>query len=139
MRFVIGFLLIATVISVGAMLLLYFIVAQEPAVPARATLVLKPSGELLEVQPGFVLGGGNELTVRGYIELIRKAKGDARITGILLKPGGINSPFWAKIQELRGALEDFKSSGKRVHAWLEYGGDREYYLASVADRIFLLP
>src|SRR5215207_4726933 len=112
------------------MLLLYIVVAQEPAVPAR---------ELLEVQPGFVLGGGNELTVRGYVELIRKAKGDARITGILLKPGGINSPFWAKIQELRGALEDFKSSGKDVHAWLEYGGDREYYLASAADRIYLLP
>ena len=139
LRFVIGFLLIATVISVGAMLLLYLVVAQEPAVPARATLVLKPTGELLEVQPGFVLGGGNELTVRGYVELIRKAKGDSRITGILLKPGGINSPFWAKIQELRGALEDFKSSGKDVHAWLEYGGDREYYLASVADRVYLLP
>jgi len=139
LRFVIGFLLIATVISVGAMLLLYIIVAQEPAVPARATLVLKPSGELLEVQPGFVLGGGNQLTVRGYVELIRKAKGDSRITGILLKPGAINSPFWAKLQELRGALEDFKSSGKDVHAWLEYGGDREYYLASVADRVYLLP
>ena len=139
LRFVIGFLLIATVISVGAMLLLYIVVAQEPAVPARATLVLKPSGELLEVQPGFVLGGGNELTVRGYVELIRKAKGDSRVTGILLKPGGINSPFWAKIQELRGALEDFKTSGKYVHAWLEYGGDREYYLASVADRVYLLP
>jgi protease-4 len=139
LRFVIGFLLIATVISVGAMLLLYLVVAQEPAVPARATLVLKPTGELLEVQPGFALGGGHELTVRGYVELIRKAKGDARITGILLKPGGLNSPFWAKIQELRGALEDFKSSGKDVHAWLEYGGDREYYLASVADRVYLLP
>ncbi|MEO7134727.1 MAG: S49 family peptidase, partial [Vicinamibacterales bacterium] len=139
LRFVIGFLLIATVISVGAMLLLYVVVAQEPAVPARATLVLKPAGELLEVQPGFVLGGGNQLTIRSYVELIRKAKGDSRITGILLKPGGINSPFWAKIQELRGALEDFKTSGKEVHAWLEYGGDREYFLASVADRIFLLP
>lgn len=135
----IGFLLIATVISVGAMLLLYFVVAQEPDVPARATLVLNPSGDLPEVLPDFVLGGGAELTVRGYTELIRKAKGDSRIAGILLKPGGINSPFWAKIQELRVAIEDFKTSGKYVHAWLEYGGDREYYLASVADRIYLLP
>jgi protease IV len=139
LRFVIGFLLIATVISVGAMLLLYFVVAQEPDVPSHATLVLSPSGDLPEVQPQFVLGGGNELTVRAYLELIRKAKGDSRVAGILLKPGGINSPFWAKIQELRGALEDFKTSGKFVHAWLEYGGDREYYLASVADRVYLLP
>jgi protease-4 len=138
-RFVIGFLLIATLISVGAMLLLYFVVAQEPAVPAHATLVLKPAGDLPEVQPEFVLGGAHGLTVRGYVELIRKAKGDSRIAGILLKPGGVNSPFWAKLQELRGALEDFKTSGKYVHAWLEYGGDREYYLASVADRVYLLP
>ena len=139
LRFVIGFLLIATVISAGAMLLLYFVVAQEPAVPAHATLVLSPSGDLPEVQPEFILGRGDELTVRGYVELIRKAKGDARIAGILLKSGAINSPFWAKLQELRGAIEDFKASGKYVHAWLEYGGDREYYLASVADRIYLLP
>jgi protease-4 len=139
LRFVIGFLLVATVISVGAMLLLYVLVAQEPDVPARATLVLSPSGDLPEVQPEFMLGGGGGLTVRGYVELIRKAKGDSRVAGILLKPGGINSPFWAKLQELRGALDDFKTSGKYVHAWLEYGGDREYYLASVADRIYLLP
>jgi protease-4 len=139
LRFVVAFLVIATVISAGAMLLLYFIVGQEPDVPSRATLVLRPSGDLPEIRPEFVLGGGDELTVRGYVELIRKAKGDARVAGILLKPGGINSPFWAKIQELRVAIEDFKTSGKYVHAWLEYGGDREYYLASVADRVYLLP
>ena len=34
---------------------------------------------------------------------------------------------------------DFKRSGKYVYAWLEYGGDREYYLASVADKVYLLP
>jgi protease-4 len=139
LRFVIAFLVVATVISVGAMLLLYFVVAQEPDVPARATLVLRPSGDLPEVRPEFMLGGGHEITVRGYVELIRKAKGDARIAGILLKPGGLNSPFWAKIQELRAAIDDFKTSGKFVHAWLEHGGDREYYLASAADRVYLLP
>ena len=139
LRFVIGFLLVATVISVGAMVLLYVVVAQEPSVPSHATLVLSPSGDLPEVLPDFALGRGDELTVRGYVELVRKAKGDSRIAGILLKPGGLNSPFWAKIQELRGALEDFKTSGKYVHAWLEYGGDREYYLASAADKVYLLP
>lgn len=139
MRFVVGFLLVATVLSVAAMLLLYVIVGQEPKVAAHSTLVLSPSGDLPEVMPDFSLGGSHELTVRAYVELIRKAKGDSRIAGILLKPGGINSPFWAKLQELRGALEDFKASGKYVQAWLEYGGDREYYLASVADRVYLLP
>jgi protease-4 len=138
-RFVVGFLVVATVISVVTMLLLYALVGQEPPVPDRATLVLSPSGDLPEVLPDVVFGGGDELTVRAYVELIRKAKGDSRIAGILLKPGGLNSPFWAKLQELRDALEDFKTSGKYVHAWLEYAGDREYFLASVADRVYLLP
>jgi protease-4 len=139
LRFVIGFLLVATVISVAAMLLLYVVVAQEPDVPAAATLVLRPSGDLPEVLPDFAFGGGDELTVRAYVELIRKAKTDTRIKGILLRPGGINSPFWAKLQELRDAIEDFKTTGKYVYAWLEYAGDREYFLASVADRVYLLP
>ena len=138
-RFVIGFLMVATLLSVAAMLLLYAVVSQEPRVPSNATLVLRPSGEIPEVLPELLLGGGGELTVRGYVELIRKAKSDARIAGILLRPGGLNSPFWAKVQELREAIDDFKSSGKYVYAWLEYGGDREYFLASVADKVYLLP
>ena len=134
----IGFLVVAIAISVGAMLLLYVLVTQEPQVPSSATLVINPSGDLPEVQPDLVFGGG-DLTVRAWVELIRKAKTDSRIKGIVLKPGGINSPFWGKLQELRDAIDDFKTSGKYVYAWLEYGGDREYYLASSADRIYLLP
>jgi protease-4 len=137
-RFVLGFLVVATILSFGALVLLYALVGQEPDVPEKATLVLTPSGDLPEVLPDVVFGG-DELTVRAYVEMIRKAKGDPRITGILLKPGSMNSPFWAKLQELRDALDDFRTSGKYVHAWLEYAGDREYFLASVADRVYLLP
>ncbi len=134
-----GFLLIATLASATAMLLLYFTAGSEPGVAASTTLVLRPNGDLPEVLPDVVFGGGDGLTIRAYVELIRKAKADKRITGILLKPGGLSSPFWAKVQELREALDDFRRSGKYVYAWLEYAGDREYYLASVADRVYLLP
>ncbi len=137
-RFVFAFLLAASLASVVAMVALYILVGQEPSVPARATLVLTPSGDLPEALPDVVFGAG-ELTVRGYLDLIRKAKTDPRITGILLRPGSLNSPFWAKIQEVRDALADFRTSGKYVHAWLEYAGDREYFLASAADRVYLLP
>jgi protease-4 len=137
-RFVFVFLIVATFLSVAAMVMLYVVVGQEPPVPARATLVLSPSGDVPEVLPDVVFGA-EELTIRGYLELIRKAKADSRINGILLKPGSLTSPFWAKAQELREALEDFKASGKYVHAWLEYAGDREYYLATAADRVYLLP
>ncbi len=136
--FVFGFLLIAALASATAMLLLYLAVGSEPDVASRTTLVLRPEGDLPEVLPDVVFGAGDELTVRAYVELIRKAKADPRIAGILLKPGGLTSPFWAKVQELREALDDFRRGGKYVHAWLEYAGDREYFLASVADRVYLL-
>ena len=85
--------------------------------PSHATLVLSPSGDLPEVLPDFAFGAGDELTVRAYVELIRKAKNDSRIDGILLRPGGINSPFWAKLQELREAhrrLQDQRQVRLRV-------------------------
>jgi protease-4 len=43
------------------------------------------------------------------------------------------------VQELRDAVLDFKESGKPVVAFLEFGGDREYYLATAADSVYLLP
>ena len=43
------------------------------------------------------------------------------------------------MQEIRDAVVEFKKSGKPVYAYVEYGGDREYYLATAADRIFLMP
>src|SRR5919201_6850005 len=48
-------------------------------------------------------------------------------------------PFWGKVQEIREAVLDFKKSGKPIYAYLEYGGDREYYLATAADKVFLMP
>ena len=48
---------------------------------------------------------------------------------MILKPTGFDSPFWAKVQEIRDAVLDFRKSGKLVYAYVENGGDREYYLA----------
>src|SRR5262249_4691197 len=73
------------------------------------------------------------------VENLRKAKRDPRIGGVLLMPTALTTPYWGKLQELRDAVLDFRTSGKRVVAFLEYGGDHEYFLASAADRVFLLP
>ena len=54
-------------------------------------------------------------------------------------PPGFTTPYWAKIQELRDAVLDFRQSGKPIYAYLEYAGDRDYYLASAADKVFLMP
>src|SRR5580765_6029978 len=136
---VLGF---AFVVSAAVFVLLYLLVGREPAVPSNATLVLKVGGDLSEVAPSNVVGylrGANAPTVRSYVESLRKAKVDARVSAVLLKPTGFDSPYWGKVQELRDAVLDFRKSGKPVYAYLEYGGDREYYLATAADRVFLMP
>jgi protease-4 len=133
---------VAVFVSVAGFVLLYLLVGREPAVSTNTTLVLKVGGDLSEVAPTNVVGyfrGGNTPVVRTIVENLRKAKADSRVSSVLLKPTGFDSPYWAKVQEIRDAILDFKKSGKPVYAYLEYGGDREYYLASAADRVFLLP
>lgn len=132
----------ATLLSMAGLIFLYVFSSRGPAIPDRALLVVRPGGELLEVLPDDVVGqvlGREASTVRGFVESLRKAKRDPRITSVLLLPSTLELPFWAKVQELRDAIIDFRQSGKTVVAFLEYGGDREYYLASAADRVFLLP
>src|SRR5688572_2784216 len=129
-------------VSMAGIAFMYLAVSRAPAVPSSATLVLRPGGELQEVVPDDVLGQvfGREVdTVRGFVDNLRKARRDSRIKTVLLMPSGLQLPYWAKVQELRDAVIEFRTSGKRVVAFLEYGGDREYYLASAADKVYLLP
>ena len=135
-------LLIVFAMSLSAigMLLIVSAVGREPQVTSNSTLVLRIGGNLNEMDPGGVLGPFFEgaPTVRGVVEMIRKAKTDKRITSIIVKPTG-SASLWAKVQEVRDALADFRRSGKPVIAYLEYGGEQEFYLATVCDKVFLMP
>jgi len=133
---------IAVFLSMAGFALLYLAFGREPNVPADATLVLRVGGDLSEMAPADVVGylrGVRTPTVRSFVESLRKAKVDSRIRAVLVKPTGFTSPYWGKVQEVRDAMLDFKKSGKPLYAYLEYGGDREYYLATAADRVYLMP
>ena len=125
-----------------ALAVLYFAATRGPSVPEDATLVLRPAGELADARPDGIFGpilGRESVTLRGFVESLRKAKRDPRVAAVVLRPSTLESPLWAKVQELRDAVVDFRGSGKPVVAYLEYGGDREYYLASAASQVFLMP
>jgi protease-4 len=133
---------VAVVVSVAGFAALYVMFGREPSVPNNATLVLRVGGDLNEVAPADVVGylrGVRAPTVRSIVDDLHKAKIDSRIRGVLLRPTGFESPFWGKVQEIRDAVLDFRKSGKPIYAYLEYGGDREYYLATAADKVFLMP
>jgi protease-4 len=125
-----------------AFVVLYFVVGREPAVPRSATLTIRLGSELAEVPPDDVfsyLGATRTPTVRAIVDNLRKASVDDRIHAVMLKTGGFTTPYWGKIQEIRNAILEFKESGKPVYAYLEFAGDRDYYLASAADQVFLMP
>jgi protease-4 len=69
---------------------------------------------------------------------IEKAKTDENIAGIYLNFGTLSAGY-ASMKEIRDALKDFKKSGKFVVAYADNYLQHEYYLASVADKIFLNP
>ncbi len=142
-KFLITIVILFSVVTMAAIVGAWIMVRRGPSVPDHSTLVLRIGGELVESPPndvlGQVTGGARVETVRSYVDALRRAKDDARIESVLIVPTPIASPFWGKVQEIRDAVIDFKKSGKRISAYLEYAGEREYYLASAADRIYLMP
>jgi protease-4 len=139
---VLTLIVLAVVVSVVSVVLMFLALNREPSVPRSATLVLEPGGGLPELESDDVVGQlfqAESTTVQGLVDALRKAARDSRVRTVLLRPSTLDLPYWGKLQELRDAIAAFRDSGKMVVAFLEYGGDREYYLASAADRVYLLP
>lgn len=78
------------------------------------------------------------LGLYNILQNIQKAKNDSRIKGIYLDVPRLQANM-ASVEEIRKALIDFKSSGKFIVSYSENYGQLEYYLASVADEIYLNP
>lgn len=131
---------IAIMVSAAGLILLTLLGGGAAPVPSNATLYLKIQAPFDEVEGSDVLSQFVERspTLRETINMIRQAKDDDRVKAIVMTiatPGAL----WAQLQEVRAALDDFRTSGKPLLAYLEFGGPSEYYLASAASRIVLMP
>lgn len=89
----------------------------------------------------FAILTGGSAEAPGLYELtraIKAAKSDDKIKGILLKTGG-----WANglgmAETLRDALKDFKESGKFIYTYGDVITQTDYYIASIADEIYVHP
>jgi protease-4 len=135
-------MVIASVISLTAVVGTYLLLSAEPSVPQGTTLMLR-IGELPEGDGGEAVrglfGGPGVLTLPEVLDSLKRAKSDPRVTGVLIVPSGVPQDYWARIQEVRDAILDFRTSRKPAYAYVEYGGEREYYLATACERIFLMP
>jgi protease-4 len=72
------------------------------------------------------------------IQAIEKSKDEDNIKGIFLRLTNINAGYSA-CEEIRNALVDFKTSGKFIYAYSETYTQKAYFLATVADKVFINP
>jgi protease-4 len=103
-------------------------------------LTLRLEGEIAEQAPSDGLAsllGGPQNTVTEVVEALDRASHDARITGLELR---VVDPAlgMASIQEIRQKIRQFNRAGKFSVAYLEYGTNRTYFLASACQTVVLL-
>lgn len=103
-------------------------------------IVDAPSSDPLAGIDLATLSTRRQLPMFKVLQTLEAAAADNRIKGIYLRMGfNVNIAGTALIEELRAALEEFKASGKFIVSYNENYSQGQYYLASVADRIYIQP
>ena len=110
----------------------------------NSVFVIKLSGTVSERSeagtPFDAILGMGDMSAMGLDDLvsaIRKAKDNENVKGIYLEGGTVSFDAPATAQQLRDALKDFKKSGKWIMAYADQYMQASYYVASVADSVFL--
>ena len=135
---VVGLVLVALI---GLAVLVAAIRGGEPTIADNSVLTLHVAGSLpdyVPYDPLRKLFGGTDQSLTNLIQQFKKAKVDKRIKIIILEID-MSGVGWGKSEEIRDAIADFRTSGKPVYAFMEYGMNKEYYIASACDKIYLAP
>ncbi|HEX6184651.1 MAG TPA: S49 family peptidase, partial [Pyrinomonadaceae bacterium] len=116
--------------------------SDEPEVASNSVLVINVEGSLPDFSNTDEMSarffGGETNSLSNLLLQLRKAKADKRVGAVLLDIGMLGGG-WAKADEIREAVADFRKSGKPIYAYMEFGGDKEYYIATAAERVYVPP
>ncbi|RJP73689.1 MAG: signal peptide peptidase SppA [Candidatus Zixiibacteriota bacterium] len=107
--------------------------------PDHQIVEMTLEGEIRETEAPFsFFRPMSGMTLRQLRRQIQEYADDPKVDGLLIN---FNNPDigWAQMQQVRRSLEDFKATGKKLMAWSESYSQRDYYLASLCDEIYLLP
>ena len=115
-------------------------------VKKHSVMVLDLKGEVIERETptdidyiGLVQGDvKSPQTLTGLIDAIRSAKDNKDVDMIYIKCGGLSAGS-ATLHALRAELSDFRESGKKIYAYADAMGNADYYVATVADSLFMNP
>lgn len=112
------------------------------------TLVLRPYGNVVEQYSGTPLDyvlmqaaetGRSETRLRDLLDAVRRAADDSRIVRLVIDPAFMRGAGMASLLEIASAVEDFRATGKPVVALADNLGQQQYFLAAMADEIWLNP
>src|SRR5215510_4348007 len=129
------------IVVLGIAIVVSAIRGERPSIQNNSVLALKISGSMPDYVPDDPfrrIFGGQPQSLGSLLAQFRKAKVDKRITAVLLDID-MSEAGWAKSEEIRGAIEDFRTSGKPVYAYMETGLNKDYYIATACDKIFVPP
>lgn len=138
-----GFFIVMGVI--GMMSIIGMIASGNAAqnVEKNSVFVLNLSGTISEQgseNPLSMFTGDNSLNsgLNDILSSIKKAKANDDIKGIYIETGALAANY-ATLQEIRNALDDFRKSGKWIVAYGDFYTQGAYYVASVADKVYINP
>ena len=143
---VIGIFIFVAITTAFGLISLIGIIASlntEPAYSDNSVLVLNLSGDITERSKEDIWEqiAGDAITQNGLNDMlaaIKKAKDSDNIKGIYIEAGLLQAGY-ATLQEIRNALSDFRKSGKWIVAYADVYSQKTYYVASVANNIYLNP
>ncbi len=111
---------------------------QASVIPARARSMELDLPRSLQENPARPVFGSRSMAFADLLLNIYRASEDPSISEIVVNLDGIGYGF-GRTQELRAALQAFRSQGKQVTCHIHHGSNLDYYLASAADRILMSP
>lgn len=123
----------------------------EIIIPEQTALILNLKGQLVEqkheIDPmeaflNEAMGQDDpnpEILVSDVVNVINTAKTDDRVKTLVLRLESMSNAGMVKLEMVSDAILDFKKSGKEVIAFGEYYSQSQYYLASYADKVWLVP
>lgn len=133
------------VVILGLMSVVGIVASSEStkSVTDNSVLTLSLNGVISEKVSSDIVGqltGGeaNQMGLNDILSAIKKAKENDKIKGIYIEAGVMQTGL-ASLLEIRNALEDFKTSKKWIIAYGDSYTQGSYYLASLADKVYLNP
>lgn len=143
---IVGIFAFGVIMIIFGFICLFGMVASSSGPPSlldNSVMVLKLQGEISDKAEedwlGEITGNQfNQLGMNKILSAIHKAKKEDKVKGIYLETGILQTDY-ATLQEIRGALADFKKSGKWIIAYGDNFSQGGYYLSSVANKVYVNP